>query len=79
MTRLDLKVSVSILLGKRIDRALQFAGIGLPERLKMAALVAVEQQMLHREPTVTRIREALLMLRNQGELTFDPERNLRDE
>ena len=74
MTRSDLETSISIILGKRVAGALEdVAAIGLPERLKMAALEAFERQMLHREPVVARIREALLMLRDQGELSFDPE------
>ena len=73
MTKSDLETSVSIILGERFDQALHSAGIALPERLKMAGLSAFERQMLHQAPTVTRVREALLMLRIQGEFTFDPE------
>ncbi len=73
MTRSDLEISVSITLGYTADRALQFAAIGLPERLKMAALTAFAGQRLHREPAIARLREALLMLQSQGEFSFDPE------
>jgi len=73
MTRSDLEISVSIVLGERVDRALQSAAIALPERLKMAALECFDRQMLHREPVVARIREARLMLKHQGQFTFDPE------
>ena len=73
MTRSDLEISISIVLGERVDQALQSAAIALPERLKMAAVAAFERQMLHREPIVARIREALLMLKHQGEFTFDNE------
>jgi len=73
MTRSDLEISISIVLGERVDQALQSAAIALPERLKMAALEAFERQMLQRTPTVARIREALLMLKHQGKFTFDPE------
>ena len=73
MTKSDLETSVSIILGDRVDSALRLAGNGLPERLKQAALEAFDRQMLHREPVVARIREARLMLRHNGEFTFDPE------
>jgi len=73
MTRSDLEISISIVLGKRVDHGLRDAGVALPERLKMAALAAFERQRIHREPVVARLREALLMLRNQGEFTFDNE------
>ena len=73
MTRSDLEDSISIVLGKRVDHGLRDAGLSLPERLRMAALAAFERQGIHRAPVIARIREALLMLRHQGEFTFDPE------
>ena len=73
MTRSNLEISISIVLGERVDQALQSAAIGLPERLQMAALEAFDRQMIHREPVIARIREARLMLRNQGQFTFDNE------
>lgn len=73
MTKSDLETSISIHLGYTVDRALKSAGIALPERLKMAALAAFEHQMFQRTPTVARLREALLMLKHQGEFTFDSE------
>ncbi len=72
MTRSEVEAAIANILGVEVATALIKGRVALPQRLKLVAVKAFEED-LEPDENLDRVRDAMQGLSREGLLIFDPE------